>query len=102
VSQRVWKAGGKAIAPLLSNVLCAASTFEHVYGHVGVYTLLYFWKGIAGSRGNFRYAVDAGHSTGGKRGIAYLFGFDAAGLPRGRTAALHVRQDPISATGRVL
>jgi hypothetical protein len=38
-----------------------------------------------------RHAVEAGHSTGGERGAASPFSFDAAELLRGRTAAaLHV------------
>jgi hypothetical protein len=39
-----------------------------------------------------RHAVEAGHSTGGERGAASPFGFDAAELLRGRSAAaaLHV------------
>ena len=38
-----------------------------------------------------RHAVEAGHSTGGERGAASPFGFDAVELLGGRTAAaLHV------------
>ena len=90
VSQRVWKSGGPTIAPLLCNVLCAASTFEHVCAHVNAHCSM-SGKGPQEAVETSRHAVEAGHSTGGERGAASPFSFDAVERLRGRTAAaLHV------------
>ncbi len=71
MSQRVWKAGGPSAAQLLCNVLCAASTFEHVYLHVGpAYAHCGISrKGPSEAVETLRHAVEAGHSTGGERGL---------------------------------
>ena len=71
VSQRVWKSGGPATAPLLCNVLCATSTFR-VYAHVGVCTLQCIQKGTAGSRGNFcRGGPQHGRQAGGSVSFSF-------------------------------
>ena len=77
MSQRVWKAGDPATAALSCNFLCAASTFEHTrtwaYANCSI-----SGKGQPEAVETSRHVVEAGHSTGGERGAASPFGFDAA------------------------
>ena len=102
VSQRVWKAGGPATTPLLCNVHCSASTFEHTR------TRAYADSSISGKGPQEAVetsgrAVEAGHSTGGERGAVSPFGLDAAELLPGRSAAaLHVPGPDFDHMGEVL
>ena len=93
---------GPATAPLLCNILCAARTFDHTrmwaYAHCSISGK---WPPEAVKTS--RHAVEAGHSTGGERGAASPFGFDAAEHLRGRTAAaLHVPGPDFDHMGEVL
>ena len=88
--QRVWKAGSPATAPLLCNVLCAASTFEHTRTREYADSSI-SGKGPPEAVETSGHAVEAGHSTGGERGAASPFGFDVTELLRGHSVAvLHV------------
>ena len=98
VSQRVWKSGGPTIAPLLCNVLCAANTFEHVCAHVNAHCSM-SGKGPQEAVETSRHSVEAGHSTGGKRGASSPFRFDASSSSEAALQRNCTCQGPISTTG---